>query len=80
MTARELPPNLTGRQLEVLALTCRGAGAREVGLELGIAETTVRKHLIVLRQKFDVSRKRELIEEGIRFGALEGNVQAIDKK
>jgi DNA-binding CsgD family transcriptional regulator len=64
--------HLTERQTEVLRLTMRGYGAREAGVELGISESAVRKHLIVLRQKLKAGRKRQLIEAGHRLGLLNG--------
>ena len=80
----ETRPQLTQRQIAVqrqpqhrdLALgqlrpTLHGYGARDAGRELGISESAVRQHLTVLRHKFGVERKADLVRLGIKFGFLE---------
>lgn len=68
----ETRPQLTQRQIAVLRLTLHGYGARDAGRELGISESAVRQHLTVLRHKFGVERKADLVRLGIKFGFLEG--------
>jgi PAS domain S-box-containing protein len=47
----------TPRQVEILRLSTSGASAKEIGFELGIAESTVKNHLSAIYRKLGVKSK-----------------------
>ena len=47
-------PQLTGRELEVLALVRQGLANKQIGRRLGISERTVKAHLTSIFQRLDV--------------------------
>ena len=51
------PNNLTPREQEILRAIARGASNKEIGRELGIAETTVKIHVQHVLRKLDVSSR-----------------------
>lgn len=53
-------PDLTERQLEIVALIARGCSNDEVSQRLGIAPRTAKAHCDVLRQKLGVPRRRQI--------------------
>jgi LuxR family transcriptional regulator, maltose regulon positive regulatory protein len=56
----ETRPDLTERQLQIVALIARGCSNDEVGERLGISPRTVKAHCDVLRQKLGVPRRRQI--------------------
>jgi DNA-binding CsgD family transcriptional regulator len=56
----ETRPDLTERQLEIVALIARGCSNDEVGERLGISPRTAKAHCDVLRQKLGVPRRRQI--------------------
>src|SRR4051794_41837797 len=61
MTDRdEVKPDLTERQLQIVALIARGCSNEEVGERLGISPRTAKAHCDVLRQKLGVPRRRQI--------------------
>ena len=62
-------PVLTGRQRQVARAIERGLSNREIGLELGISERTVKAHSDVLRWKLGVRKRRHIAPA---FRKLEG--------
>lgn len=61
MTGKEKTrPDLTERQLEIVALIARGCSNDEVGQRLGISPRTAKAHCDVLRQKLGVPRRRQI--------------------
>jgi LuxR family transcriptional regulator, maltose regulon positive regulatory protein len=56
----ETAPDLTERQLQIVALIARGCSNDEVGTRLGISPRTVKAHCDVLRQKLGVPRRRQI--------------------
>src|SRR5881394_359123 len=56
----EAKPDLTERQLEIVALIARGCSNDEVGRRLGISPRTAKAHCDVLRQKLGVPRRRQI--------------------
>jgi len=56
----ERGPELTTRQLEVVALIAAGCSNDEVGERLGISPRTAKAHSDVLRQKLGVMRRRQI--------------------
>ncbi len=62
---------LSERELEVAWLLYRGYTNRQIGEELFIAETTVKKHASHIYEKLDVSGRKEykeLIQAGVTIG------------
>ena len=56
----EAKPDLTERQLQIVALIARGCSNDEVGEHLGISPRTAKAHCDVLRQKLGVPRRRQI--------------------
>ena len=56
----EAKPDLTERQLQIVALIARGCSNEEVGERLGISPRTAKAHCDVLRQKLGVPRRRQI--------------------
>src|SRR2546421_8778816 len=56
----ETKPDLTERQLQIVALIARGCSNDEVGERLGISPRTAKAHCDVLRQKLGVPRRRQI--------------------
>ena len=53
------PPNLTGREKEVLALIARGARDREIAERLVVTESTVKKHVQNILRKMHARNRAE---------------------
>ena len=56
----EARPDLTERQLQIVALIARGCSNDEVGERLGISPRTAKAHCDALRQKLGVPRRRQI--------------------
>jgi len=61
---------LSEREREVLAWLSRGLTNREIGVRLGIAESTVKTHLAGLYAKLGVSDRAGAVAEAARRGVL----------
>jgi DNA-binding NarL/FixJ family response regulator len=61
---------LSARELEVLALVARGKSNKEVGLELAIAEDTVKMHVKNLLGKLGVTDRTEAVTTALRRGII----------
>lgn len=62
---------LTRRQIEVLKLFAQGKGYKEIAREIGITSyKTVEEHLDAVRQKLDVSHRRECIQKAMSLGLI----------
>ena len=59
-------PELTGREVEVLALVARGLSNADIGKELFIGEATVKTHLIRAFAKLGVDRPHGRGDRGLR--------------
>lgn len=55
------PVALTPRQREVLAVLATGAGNRQIAAELGIAVTTVEKHVAAIMERWGVDSRGALV-------------------
>ena len=55
-----LAAGLTNREAEIALLVCRGRSNREIGQELFISETTVKKHLSNMFEKTGIKKREEL--------------------
>jgi len=62
--------SLTGREKEVAVLVSQGCSNRQVGLQLGITEVTVRHHLTSIFNKLDIANRFELIAWLYRHGIV----------
>lgn len=70
--ARERTPQLlTDRELDVLRGVASGLTARAIGLELHLAERTVKGHLEAIYAKLDVSTGAAAVATAIRAGLLD---------
>jgi DNA-binding NarL/FixJ family response regulator len=63
-------PNLTSRELEVLALVSRGLTNAEIGRELYIGEATVKTHLLRAFVKLSVNDRTAAVTAAIARGIL----------
>ena len=72
-TASVTPPELTGRELEVLRLIARGQTNREVAERLFLSVRTVETHRARLQRKLGVSRRSDLVEYALEHGLVEAS-------
>lgn len=63
---------LTVRESEILSLVCDGRTNGQIGLSLGIAESTVKNHLQTLFRKLHVCSRSQAASEAIERGLLRG--------
>jgi DNA-binding NarL/FixJ family response regulator len=63
-------PEVSLRELEVLALIRQGRSNKEIGSALTITEDTVKRHVTHLLQKLGVDDRAAAVAEGIRVGLL----------
>jgi DNA-binding CsgD family transcriptional regulator len=61
---------LTVRELDMLPLIARGKSNKEIGVALGIRETTVKTHLRSIFAKLNVVSRAELVSVGVRCGLI----------
>jgi DNA-binding NarL/FixJ family response regulator len=59
---------LTDRELEVLGLLSRGLANKQIAVELGISEHTVKFHVSSIYTKLNVTNRTEAVREGLRGG------------
>lgn len=59
---------LTDRELEVLGLLARGLANKQIALELGISEHTVKFHVSSIYTKLNVTNRTEAVRAGLRGG------------
>jgi DNA-binding NarL/FixJ family response regulator len=59
---------LTERELQVLALACEGASARQIGDRLYISERTVESHVSNAYRKLGIRSRIELVRRATQFG------------
>ena len=59
---RFLELGLTRREAEVAVQVCKGLCNKEIAMELGISETTVKKHISNICEKMEVERRQEIAE------------------
>ncbi|HLV90952.1 MAG: response regulator transcription factor [Acidimicrobiales bacterium] len=64
-------PELTGRELEVLAMVADGKTSREIADELYISENTVRNHVRNILEKLGMSSRFEAVNWAYREGLIE---------
>jgi DNA-binding NarL/FixJ family response regulator len=61
-------PELTPRQIEILALLCQGHPNKEIGLRLGLAEVTVKMHVSSVFKVLGVANRTQAVLEARRRG------------
>jgi ATP/maltotriose-dependent transcriptional regulator MalT len=61
---------LTERELDVLRCVARGDGNRQIGAELGIAEPTVKAHLVRIFEKLGVENRTAAARVARELGLL----------
>jgi DNA-binding NarL/FixJ family response regulator len=59
---------LTERETEVLGLLSKGLANKQIAMELGISEHTVKFHVSSIYQKLGVSSRTEAVRAGLRSG------------
>jgi len=59
---------LTERELEVLNLLSRGLANKQIAVELGISEHTVKFHVSSIYTKLNVTNRTEAVRAGLRGG------------
>ena len=64
------PINLTDRELEVLASVARGERSKEVAIQLGISERTIKAHLASIYNKLGVDSRAAAIAVAAQKGLL----------
>ena len=62
---------LTGRELEVLAMIAEGMTSREISDELFISENTVRNHVRNILDKLGMNSRFEAVNWAYREGLIE---------
>jgi NarL family two-component system response regulator YdfI len=65
------PVNLTDRELEVLQSVARGERSKEIAIQLGISERTVKAHLASIYNKLGVDSRAAAIAVSAQKGLLE---------
>lgn len=77
MTTRPQPsadgnyfPDLTDRELQVLDLLADGYANKQISVELGISEHTVKFHVSSIYTKLNVSNRAEAVRFGIQMGLI----------
>jgi len=75
-----VPENLRPRELEVLALMCRGMLAREIGVELGIRACTVVDHQRALFRAFGVGSGLALVAKVFNTGFVKPRTEPTQAK
>ncbi len=64
------PVNLTDRELEVLRSVARGERSKEIAVQLGISERTVKAHLASIYSKLGVDSRAAAIAVAAQMGLL----------
>jgi DNA-binding NarL/FixJ family response regulator len=59
---------LTERESEVLSLLSKGLANKQIAVELGISEHTVKFHVSSIYTKLNVTNRTEAVRAGLRGG------------
>ena len=61
---------LTEREIEVLQLLAQGMANKQIALQLGISEHTVKFHISGIYTKFGVTNRTAAVRLGVRWGLI----------
>ncbi len=67
MRTQTARPDLTPRQLEILRALLEGGGNRDIAVQLGVREQTVKNQLTIMYEKIGVENRLQLALEGLRL-------------
>lgn len=70
LTQKDISEKLTSRQLEVLNIMAKGASNKEIAKMLFISEPTVKSHISIIYQLFDVNKRVECIRKAEWLGLV----------
>ena len=62
------PSPLTGREVEILGMLSRGLANKQIAVQLGISEHTVKFHVSSIYTKLNVANRTEAVHQGLRNG------------
>ena len=71
LNALEATEQLTAREGEVLGLMARGLANKQIAMQLGISEHTVKFHLSSIYTKLGANSRTEAVSIGTRLGLIE---------
>ena len=66
----DVSEKLTSRQFEVLKIMAKGASNKEIAETLFISEPTVKSHISIIYQLFDVNKRVECIRKAEWLGLV----------
>ncbi len=70
LSARAATNSLSQREIEVLRLVAEGFANKQIGVELGLSENTVKTHLTRIMAKLDVHDRTSLAMRAVALGLL----------
>jgi two-component system, NarL family, response regulator YdfI len=70
LLAQTLAEALTERELQVLSLLAQGLANKQIAVQLGISEHTVKFHVSSIYAKLGVNSRTEAVRQGVRQGLI----------
>jgi len=61
-------PRLTPQQLRVLHMLCAGLSNKQIGMQLGVTEATVKAHMRAIMEKFSADNRTQVVVSAQRLG------------
>jgi DNA-binding NarL/FixJ family response regulator len=61
-------PRLTPQQLRVLHMLCAGSSNKQIGVQLGVTEATVKAHMRAIMEKFGADNRTQVVVSAQRLG------------